>query len=189
MRAADRAPIYGFLARLLIREVDETTWRALRDPVLIDFLETAEPGFGDWIAEEPTAERLESLAEEYARLFLVPGGVPLFASAWLEGEPESVAASLSDFVSGVLDALGRETLVAEPWGRLPLDHLALWLDLVVAAAEQDEASAETGPSGDADHLEAQLLGPWVVRFGEALEASAESPLYRCAGKLLRAIRG
>jgi TorA maturation chaperone TorD len=177
----ERAPIYRLVARLLIREVDAATWVALREPAIVDFLEAAAPDFGDWIAREPNAERLEELAEEFARLFLVPGGVPLFASAWIEGQSESVANGLAHFVSEILEATGRETVFAEPWGRLPLDHLALWLDLVAGLADESPELAR--------HLDDQLMGPWIISLGRSLEEHAASPLYRSVGALLQDLNG
>ena len=173
----ERAPIYRLLARLLIREVDAATWLALREPAIVDFLEAASPEFGDWVAREPNAERLEELAEEFARLFLVPGGVPLFASAWMEGQSESIANELAPFVRDILDATGREPVSAAPWGRLPLDHLALWLDLVAGLAEESPELAR--------HLDEQLMGFWIVSLGRSLEDQAASPLYRSVGALLQ----
>jgi TorA maturation chaperone TorD len=176
----ERAPIYGLLTRLLVREVDAETWRALRDPVLVEFFEAAVPEFGRWISAEPEKERLDTLAEEFAKLFLVPGGVPLFASAWIEGDARKIADDLAGFVSAALETLGREPLRAEPWGRLPLDHLALWMDLIAtASAESPEL---------ASHLEEELMGPWVIALGRALEQKATAPLYRGVGALLQALR-
>ena len=173
----ERAPIYRLLSRLLIREVDAATWVALREPTIVDFLEVAAPDFGEWIAREPNADRLEELAEEFARLFLVPGGVPLFASAWIEGQPEIVANDLARFAHEILEATGREPVSAEPWGRLPLDHLALWLDLIAGLADESPELAR--------HLDEQLTGAWIVALGRSLEGLAASPLYRSVGALLQ----
>lgn len=179
LSTAERAPIYGFLTRLLLYEIDAETWNKLRDPVIVAFFERAQPGFGEWIAQSPTPARLETEAEEFARLFLVPGGVPLFASAWLGGDSDRLASDLADFVHEVLETIGREPVHAEPWGRLPLDHLALWLDLIVATTQETPDLA--------DHLEEQLMGPWVLALGEALEVQSRSPLYRATGALLKAL--
>lgn len=179
LSAQERAPIYAWLARLLVREVDAETLTALRDPVVSGFFEAGTPGFTQWAALPPTRERLDTLAEEFARLFLVPGGVPLFASAWLDGDQKQLAGDLADFVDTALSALGRKTNPTEPWGRLPLDHLALWLDLIVAAASEKPEVAE--------HLVQQWMGPWVGDLGRALNQQASSPLYKGIGALLAAL--
>lgn len=179
LSAVERAPIYALLARLLIEEVDAPTWESLRTPDVAAFLEQGRPGFADWIAAPASDAALEDLAEEFASLFLVPNGVPLFASAWLEGDRERMAKDLSEFVQNAMTALERQPIVRPPWGRLPMDHLALWLDLIVSAADASPEFAE--------ELVEQLMGPWVAQLGAALEKKARSPLYKAVGALLDAL--
>lgn len=187
LSAKERAPIDRLIASLLVREVDRATWIRLREDPIPGFFSIEDPGFRDWIEREPTADRIEALAEEFARLFLLPDGVPPFASAWIEGDREPLAEALSTFIGETMEALGVEPIRVEPWGRLPLDHLALLLELVARAGELE--GSEEGASSIQAHLHRELLGPWVAAFGRSLEARATSPIYRGLGSVLVALHG
>lgn len=180
LSVAERAPIYAWLSGLLVEEIDEPGWQALgREPIL-GFLCRTEPAFLDWSAA-PFSEALRStLAEEYARLFLLPRGASLLTSSWLDGDREQRAASIATMVERGLEVLGREPLLREPWGRLPLDHLALVFDLISVSV----ASGEPRQIEVAGHFDAELLGPWLVDFGERVHALAETPLYRAIGTII-----
>lgn len=181
----ERAPIDRLLAALIVREVDRATWIGLRADPVVAFFEIGDASFREWIQAEPTDERLEALAEEFARLFLLPGGVPPYATAWLDGDRDRRSEELSGCVQRAFDRLGHAPIEAEPWGRLPFDHLALVLELVATASES-ERTVESGASMGAA-LRRQLLEPWVDRFATALQARADSPLYRMVGAMLTAL--
>lgn len=162
----ERAPIDRLLSRILLREPDAELEELLQASGLVSRLDDSLD--------------LEAHAEEFARLFLLPGGVPPFASAWLEGERERLGAQFVGFVNEALAALGREAERAEPWGNLPRDHLALLLDLSANAAASDD------PEDQAlgEHLCEQAIEPWVGAFARALVAQSRCPLYRLTGELL-----
>lgn len=177
---AERAPIYGWLSRLLVQEIDEPAWSHLaRDPIR-QILSQTEPGFGTWSAVAFSETLASSLAEEYARLFLLPGGVSPFVSAWLDGDRDQLGASLATMVTRGLEVLGREPVLREPWGRLPLDHLAFVFDVVSESISMGEPMQVEV----ATHLDTELLGPWLVPFGERVRERATTPLYRGIGSLI-----
>ena len=75
-----RSALYALFAELLSREVDSDTLqvlRSLREPIA-----AIDPGLGDWI-DRADARDLEESRVEFARLFVLPGGVPPYASAWI----------------------------------------------------------------------------------------------------------
>ena len=186
LTARERAPIDRLLSGLLAREIDAATWERLQAAPVTDFFERARPGFREWIEGPPTEPRLETLAEEFARLFLLPGEVPPYASVWLDEDREAAGRAITDLARSALAALGREPVVAEPWGRMPLDHAALLLDLVAAASLE---ALETDADVDAaEPLRAALLDRWLRDFGAALEARAQSPLYAAVGATLVALQ-
>lgn len=176
----ERAPIDRFLARLLLEELDEDVVTALGAPEIADILELVEPGCRLWLREPWTPARDASAREEFARLFLLPGGAPPLASAWIEGEREQLGAQFTSFVSRALDASGRQTRHSRVWGNLPLDHLGLLLDLTASLFSSEEGTGR----GIGVHLQREALGPWVGAFGRTLRAKAALPIYRAAGGLL-----
>lgn len=175
---AERAPIYAWLAPLFAQEIDSDLWATLRTPGVRDLLTHVQPDFEPWIAQPLTPELREACAAEYARLFLLPGGVPPFASAWMDGNREQLGAELSVIVLRSCEVLGREPRRAEPWGKLPLDHVGLLFDLTsISARSADPLNREVG-----NHLAGEMLGEWLVSFGSALGEKANLPLYRALGR-------
>lgn len=178
---ADRAPLYAWLAPLFAREIELDLWEILHKPEIRGLLAGLEPEFSAWIEDPLGPERQEECAAEFARLFLLPGGVPPFASAWMDGNREQLGAKLSTIVLRSCEVLGRQPERAEPWGNLALDHLALLLDLTSGAA----LSSDPLDQQVAEHLDGELLGEWIFNFGSALEEKAELPIYRALGRFLQ----
>ena len=181
LSARERAPFYAVASRLLLAEIDAAAYQLVASTPLRAWVAGDDTNHGAWLDEGWSDGREAALREEYARLFLLPDGTPPFASAWLEGEREALGAQMHGFVTAALEALGREIRVAEPWGRIPLDHVGLLLDLVVVAcAEESERGDEI-----AEHICREALGAWVAGFGTAVAARAQQPVYVGLGRLLR----
>lgn len=176
----ERVPFYALASRLLLEEVHGDTFDLLRADPVRSVLIAADSRCEAWLDQPWDDSRETNLREEYARLFLMSSGVPPFVSAWLEGDREKLGLELHDFVTGVLRALAREPRVVEPWGRLPLDHLGLILELVNLAAEEGtEVTVQI-----AQQVETELLGEWLVVFSRTLVTKAREPLYAALGHLL-----
>lgn len=181
-----RAPIHAWIAIALARELEPREYARLRQEPLRGLLARLEPSLGieQERASQPSAEAEEdALRAEYARLFLVPGGVSPRVSAWLEGDQERIASDLATLVARGYEAIGRAPRSSEPWGRLPLDHAALVFDLMAHAAGSDSAADREV----ARHLDETLLAGWPPAFGEALAARATHPIYRALGRLIAAL--
>jgi TorA maturation chaperone TorD len=175
-----RAPIDAWLARVLACELDDEASRTMREEPLRRLLGRLEPQLGTvWpMAAEAAADRSDR--EDFARLFLLPGGVPPRAGAFLPGAPELADGHATALVDRSLDLLGRRVVSRSPWGRLPRDHFALILELVAHASCSDDPIDRSL----ARELDAALLGPRLVAFGEALAEAAEHPVYRAIGRLI-----
>ena len=166
------APLYELLSRLLTHEVDGALLGALQEPGAAALFERLAPGFSGASVD------LEALAEEFAELFLIPGGTPPFASAWApEGSPDELPERIATFIHRAMGALAVEQ--SGRAGRLSLDHAGLLCSLVARGLAGDDAEVEL-----ARHVRDEALAPWAPAFGAALEARATSPIYRATGALL-----
>ena len=163
----EQAPIDLLVSRVLLVELDTELVDVLRQPEIQRVLEAVEPGVGTALQRPWTAAREDAAREEYARLFLLPKGVPPFASAWIEGEREELGAQLTTFISRLMTVLDREIEHGHQ-GNLPLDHLGLLLELSGTAALDEHPTHQRA----AAHLQAEALGPWVGQFGRALQRNA-----------------
>ena len=170
-----RAALYALLAELLTREIDAARLDALRP--FADVLAAAEPEVGDWIrgAGEP---ELAELRVEFARLFVLPGGVPAQASAWLEDAAEPLADRIAALVHRAMSALELEQTGSV--GRLPYDHLGL----IFAVAGSGLATDVPERAHLGERVEREALGDWVHDFAEALTRQSRAPIYRALGRIL-----
>lgn len=165
-------------ASLLTRELDSPTRALLVRPEIADWLREAYPDLWD-VLSSFDASAQEAVDEEYARLFLLPGGVPPRAAAWIDGALETVGAALSRRVHRHLTRCGREVDPEGPRGRLPLDHVGLLLELGADALGTPHEKEVM------DHL----VVPWAPQFARALRQKARHPLYRWVAELVRATTG
>jgi TorA maturation chaperone TorD len=177
-----RAPIYAWLARLLVREIQAPDWDALRAEPIRGILARLEPALDAELDNELTSLAQENLHAEFARLFLLPGGVSPFATQWISDH--SMRDRTRDEITGLikrsLSALGRMEIHQEPWGRLPSDHIAVIFDVVAQA----DASSDPRDRKVAAHLDRELLGAWLGSFGRTLSEQAHHPLFRALGEVL-----
>ena len=181
----ERAPIYAWLANFFVCEIDHETWNALQADGIRETLIRLEPRLKFDFDNPLTSEPLENLREEFSRLFLLPNGVPPFASSWAsEGNANhQTADEIAQLVDQSLLALGRESVHRAPWGRLQRDHVSVILDLVASAAiSHDPRDQELGA-----HLERELLAPWFTTFGRTLASRAQNPVYVALGRLIASV--
>ncbi len=172
----ERAPIDFLLARLLLEELDAPLVDGLRRREVMTVLKTAEPGIDTYLEGWEIDDRATASREEFARLFLLPGGVTPRASAWESGQ-----GCASDLVNHAMLDLGRRVTTESRVGNVPIDHLGFVLDLAASAA----TSADSEDRKTGDRLYTHALGDWVVRFADALQSKAQTPVYRCVGRLVR----
>ena len=182
-----RAPIYSWLSRLLVREIQPSDWEALRSQPIRSILVRLEPNLATELGRDLCKANREELDEEFARLFLLPGGVSPFATHWIAStskeQQEKTRDEISVLVERSLAAIGRSPIHDEPWGRIPKDHIAVLFDLIAEA----EASSDVRDREVAAHLDRELLGEWIASFGNALEEQARNPLYRALGGVVVAL--
>ena len=171
-----KASLATLVAHLLLHEVDGPTLEVLRQEGVLEVLEKLEPGCRDYLAgREWGPADFDSAAAEYCRLFILPRGVPPYASAWLGGDPLVAGPRVAARAAEVRRALGLEGAGGNP----PDDHLGVLLTFLARAWQ-------AGPAGEpvARVLTGELLLPWTPAFSEALEREADGPLYRALGSLL-----
>ena len=176
LSAPEQALVYRLCARLLLRELDAATVATLLAPGVAESLEAAASGTTASLAGWDAAAT-EAHAEEFTRLFLIPGGVSPRAAAWGAGERERLGAGVAREVRALLPALGRRVDAPAGVGRLPEDHVALLLEL--AACGLEGADPARGLA-----FVAAAVTPWAQPFGLALGERAALPIYRALGTLI-----
>lgn len=161
------ASLYALLGRLVAAEIDPDLMAVLRTPGIYETFDKMEPGCLDEFDHE-------AAAVEFCRLFVLPGGVPAVAAAWLsENDPNR-----SVGITGLVNSLVSELELSVP-RELPLDHAGILLSIMAWLLEnQPEAATD---------FQQTALGPWVGQFAGALEDGTELPIYRATAIILGAL--
>jgi len=177
---ADRlgeAAIRHLLAHLFLREADAPLLAQLARSEVAEVLDLLEPGTAATLRGTTwDAAALDDLAAEYARLFLLPGGVSPFAASWMEGAEGGIRARLREEI-GTLYAALQVAPSAHGLGNVPADHIGMLLALQAAAIEREAGGGLARRVG-------RLLAPWATRFAEGVLAASDHMIYRAAARLL-----
>lgn len=154
---------------LLAKEVNPELLTILRIPGTTKALTRIEPSCSEILGKDWTDQDFEEAAVEYCRLFILNPAVPARAAAYFPEENAQEIGSRIQFMidNGFID-------LPENYRSLAPDHIALLLIIHSSLA-----------GDDARQFHADNLAPWSDRFADALEQSAQHPLYRLAGKLVR----
>ena len=188
--AKGRGRAYRVLSRLFLKEPDSA---------LLDLLLTGETGllpggsgagFEGMVpgTADGTEAFLEVLAEEYAALFILPGGASPYESVRLKGllcqEPEW---KTREFYKKHGLTLSGEMNVFS-------DHVALEFDFMGCLAVRESASWDSGDRAGAlvwRSVQAEFfrehLGRWVFDFIGEVERLSAHPFYMAAARLSRAM--
>ncbi|MEW6410063.1 MAG: molecular chaperone TorD family protein [Nitrospirota bacterium] len=83
--ARGRSYVYRLLAMLFLRELTAELLTTLKGKEVMGALKDLGVDMGDIFFDIPQEELLDALAEEYAALFIVPGGISPYESVRLKG--------------------------------------------------------------------------------------------------------
>lgn len=147
----------------------------LRRDEVTRVLDSAAPGFADYVARDWSESDFEEEAEEFCRLFVLPDGARAQAGAWLPAHESHRAANIDALCRRVTGTLG---LTLPPQiSELPPDHASPLLLIAAWLIDHD-------PRASIEFIE-QAIGPWSDSFCDALASKAESPLYKAAAEVMR----
>lgn len=182
----DMARLVQLVARLWLREVDEPLDEALRTSGWLDQLRRTLPIPKDGRTGRSGPSSLRDLAVDYCRLFVGPTGhLPPIESVWVAGQLEADAtASMKTWC----ELAGYER--PESARNVFLDHLGVQLDLLHHVLSQDawwESHPDDMAAFTLDYATAHLA--WPTELLDAVEARAETDLYRLLPHLTRQLIG
>lgn len=174
-----QAGLYAFLGRCLEAEVDAALLSTLRGP-LCEPLEELGVDLGDDVRSGDPQAALAGLGEEFAALFVVPGAVLPYRSAYETGRLFQPQADLATAAYRDAGFEFRNTLSGEF-----SDHAAVMLTFVgrllerqVEAAETGNAAAATGWQRRREHFLQHQMGGWIIGWSRRAQTCARHPFYR-----------
>ncbi len=180
--AEQLSALYGVLSRIFIAEVDEDGLAALKSTELVNLLGAFRSDYPSYLYNaESDQDLLDDLAVAYCHLFILPGAkaAPLRCGHWAS----MVGVSLTQFEQAVAAYAAETPQLAEAFGRLPTDHLALVLSYLSSAYGADD----TAIRAQAGALVRGFVRPWADLFVEKLLAATDNPVYGASGELFRTL--
>ncbi|MEM9463251.1 MAG: hypothetical protein AAGF11_54420 [Myxococcota bacterium] len=169
------ASLYRFIARITVTELDPPALGVLRQPAIRDILTRCDPQVPQVLDAPTTTAWRRDADEAFTAAFLLPTGAPPRAAAWRADGSDPSLDHLTSGVAHQMRRLGLERRIDGHAGRLPLDHLALMLEVAAVQLEREpaEASAWLGT----------YVHGWAARWGRALAERSTYPIYRAFGVL------
>ncbi|HEX9113266.1 MAG TPA: molecular chaperone TorD family protein [Nitrospirota bacterium] len=182
--AKARSSVYHLLSALFMKEVDSGLLAVMKSENIAQAFEELAPNIR-CILDHPVPETLlNDLAEEYAALFVVPGGVPPYESVRLRGMiNQQPAWEVEEFYRHC-------GLVMRDECRIMPDHIGMELDFMGDLAGK-EAEARLNDDGEEAAkwlgLEREFfqnhIDLWVFAFLRDVERLAFHPFYKTVGSL------
>ncbi len=182
--AESRNRVYLLLSRLLMKEVTPDLLAILKSEMMAEAL--GELGFDIkfYLNNQESQKLLDDLAEEYAALFIVPGGISPHESVCLQGMLNQKPAWEAE------EFYRRCGLVIRDEYHLMPDHLAMELEFmgylagreVEARAKQDEKEIAKWLGLQGDFFQ-NHLDNWAFSFLKDLRKYAFHPFYKGLGSL------
>ncbi len=184
--ARARANVYHLLSMVFIKEVPAKFLNSLRDNGLRTTLAELGVDTDKMLPDTPDNELLDALAEEYAALFIVPGGIPPYESVRLKGmlcqEPE---AKVREFYK-------RVGLHYKTDSKIFADHLGMELEFMWFVVDKEAQALDNNDEKaalDWRTLEREFflehLNVWVFRYLDDLDMCVRHPFYAEMSKLTR----
>jgi len=184
--AQSRSHMYLLLSALFIREVTPDLLKTLNTEEMLEGLHDLGVDMRKVIA--PADERLiNDLAEEYAALFIVPGGIPPYESVRLHG-------MLNQKPSWEVEEFYRRCgLVVKDGCRMLPDHLGMELEFMGYLAVKEADARRLGGekeilkwSGFQAEFFQGHIRPWTFDFLQDMQKLAFHPFYKgIAGLAIR----
>jgi TorA maturation chaperone TorD len=181
-----RANIYRLLAGMFLEEPTADYLNALRSPEVMASLKEMGAFFAADVTGTPLAQLQETLACEYAVLFVVAGGCPPVESIRLTGRyQQQPYFEVRDFYkkNGFEISAGRFTVFEDQLG-VELTFMAEMLERAAAMLESGSRDTYTHVVKEIKRFWALHLGKWVRGYATLLQRASEHSFFREMGKLL-----
>lgn len=181
-----RANIYRLLSGMLLEEPSAEYLNAIRSPQVMSVLSAMGVAFDKDFTAVALPELQETLACEYAVLFVVAGGCPPVESIRLTGRyQQQPFFEVREFYqkSGFRVMAGQHAIFEDQLG-VQLSFLAELLDRSAAALQTGDEAEYGRITKDIKRFWVQHLGKWSRGYATLLQRAAAHSFYREMGKLL-----
>lgn len=178
--------VYLFLARIYLKEVDAGFLNDLRSEEMTAVLKSIEVDLSD--AGLSDEDFLESLAHEYAAIFIAPGCKPPYQSVAEEGRYMAAAVDKTD---AFYQKYGFEYRKEYP--KLFPDHLGLQLSFMASLVDGEIKAVKENNSDDAakfgfarKEFFEKNIGKWYEKYLDEIISGVKHPFYQSIIEFTRA---
>jgi putative dimethyl sulfoxide reductase chaperone len=183
--AESRCSVYRLFSALLIKEVDPGMLAALKGDGIAGALGELAPGIRNILDSDEPEKQLGELAQEYAALFIVPGGIPPYESVRLHGlMNQKPSWEVEEFYRHCGLAIKEEC-------RMLPDHLGMELEFMGYLAEKEgdaqrrrDEKESAKWSGFQQEFFRGHIDPWAFDFLRDLQRVTFHPFYKGIGSLI-----
>jgi TorA maturation chaperone TorD len=181
-----RANIYRLLAGVFLEEPSTDYLNALRSADVVGSLRSMGATFSSDFSDVPLEQLKETLACEYAVLFVVAGGCPPVESVRMTGRyQQQPFFEVRDFYkkNGFSISPGRFSVFEDQLG-VELTFMAEMLERAAVLLAAGDMVAHTSLQKEIKRFWALHLGKWVRGYATLLDRASEHSFYRQMAKLL-----
>lgn len=182
--AKSRSHVYHLLSLIYLSEITPELLNILTDKNVLDLFSDLGEDLGNHLNKPNHHELLNDLAEEYAALFIVPGGIPPYESVRLEGLLNQKSAfEVEEFYKKC------GLIIKDDFTVMP-DHIGMELEFMSYLANKEADSLINNIGDDAkkwfdfqkEFFEGHI-SRWAFRFLQDLEKFTFHLFYKGAARL------
>lgn len=174
-----RSRVYQFLSQLFLKEVTPEMLDVFLKEETKEALHSLDIDISKILPDIPQDRLLDELAEEYAALFIVPGGIPPYESVRIEGQLyQKSAFEVEEFYKNC------GLVIKDDFTLFP-DHIGMEFEFMGYLADKEAVALINSIMGEAEKwLELQReffevhLNKWAFKFLLDMEKCAFHPFYR-----------
>lgn len=182
--AKSRSNLYRLFSALYLREVSPDVLKTLKSREVSAVFEELDSDIVRLVSNAKEEDLLNDLAEEYAALFIVPGGIPPYESVRLEGQLyQKSALEVEEFYKKC------GLLIRDDFTLFP-DHIGMEFEFMGYLADKEAGSLINNTGDEAEKwLELQMeffeghISRWTFKFLQDMEKCAFHPFYKGLAEL------
>ena len=184
--AKGRSSLYHLLSLFYIKEASSEFLTQIKSKEIIDSLNGIGVDFGRVLFELPEEKLLDTLAQEYAALFIVPGGIPPYESVRLKDLLNQEPAWKTE------EFYKRCGLIIKEGCKTFPDHLGMELEFMAYLSDKESAALKDNNEKAAiewGNLQKDFfsnhINKWVFGFLDDLDRFAFHPFYKEVARLTK----
>lgn len=186
LAAKGRSSLYHLLSLFYLKEISSEFLTQIKSKEIIESLNELDVDFGSIFNNKSQEELIEELSQEYAALFIVPGGIPPYESVRLKDLLNQEPAWKTE------EFYKRCGLIIKEGCKTFPDHLGMELEFMAYLSDKESAALKDDNEKAAiewGNLQKEFfsnhINKWVFGFLDDLDRFAFHPFYKEVARLTK----